>query len=363
MKVTQAFVGALLVLSSMSAVACGFEDGQVGGVAQADTAPLPRRRVTVLADTCVMDTAQISTLARRETKRVVSEVLILCLVPRADGSVGPSDPSGRAALATLTSDLHALGYKVSYGVAFTDESGQRFDGRATAAAMSRPEWRKKVAASVEELSRAADGVDVNLEKLPDAARDDVTALVTELSTAVRATRKLGVFVPPSVEAPSDLPGGEAFDVPSLARVSDRLRVMTLDYSDRTPGPTFDPGWAVDAVRLARDRSGSVPLDVAYPLYGAEFGPRGIRGVGYLDARGLAAAYGARIDRGPTGAPFFGYRSVEGEDRWVWFDDAESTLRLLRAYTPEVLPADVGVLFWGLGAEDPALFGELARRLP
>lgn len=355
-----ALVGLALALG---ATACAFEDGQVGGSAQGDLAALPRRRVTVLADTCVLDDAQKSALARKETRRVVSEVLLLCLVPQADGTVAPADPSGRAALQALTSDLHALGYKVSYGVAFTDESGQRFDGPQTAGWLSKPEWRASVVTAVEQASRNADGVDLDLEKLPDGARAPLTAFAQELGRAVRGTRRLSIFVPPSVSTPSDLPGGEAYDVPALAQAADRLRVMTLDFSDREPGPTVDPGWAVDAVRLARARSAGVPVDVAYPLYGAEFGPRGVRGLGYLEARGIAATYGATIARSPTGAPFFDYTSVEGERRAVWFDDAESTLRALRGWSGGVVEDDVGVLFWGLGGEDPALFGELARRTP
>jgi spore germination protein YaaH len=206
----------------------------------------------------------------------------------------------------------------------------------------------------------ADGVEIDLQKLPNEARPAVTALVAELAPTVRPAKRLGIFVPPSVTDPSDLPGGEAFSRRELAPHVDRMRIMTLDYSELEPGPTIDPGWAVDAVRLARTDFPNV--DVSYPLYGMDFGPRGTRPVTYLEAFGIAALAGARIDRGPSGAPFVAWRDGAGL-HFTWFDDAESTARALGAFGHDVLPPDVGVLFYGLGAEEPRLWDELAARLP
>jgi spore germination protein YaaH len=85
-------------------------------------------------------------------------------------------------------------------------------------------------------------------------------------------------------------------------------------------------------------------------------------VTYLEAFGVASLAQVRIERGPTGAPFFTWRDGAGP-HVTWFDDAESTARGLGAWTHDVLPPDVGVLFYGLGAEDPRLWDELAVRLP
>ena len=70
-----------------------------------------------------------------------------------------------------------------------------------------------------------------------------------------------------------------------------------------------------------------------------------------------------MQRGPTGTAFVPYRLFGNESHQLWFDDAESTGRVLGAWTPEVLPLDVGVLFYGLGAEDPAMFERIGARLP
>lgn len=335
----------------------GEETGTVGLRAEGQLAP---RAGAVVVDGCVLDTWQRATLARPATKRVLREVVMLCLVPREDGTVGPRDPSARAHLDGLARDLRAEGYRVHFGVAFTDESGQRYDGEQTRAFLANPAWRARFRATLPEVIAPADGVEIDLQLLPNEARSGVTAFMSEIAPLVRPAKRLGIFVPPSVTNPSDLPGGEAFSRTELAPFVDRMRIMTLDYSELEPGPTIDPGWAVDAVRLALSDFASV--DVSYPLYGTDFGPRGRRPVTYLEAVGIAAQRGAPIERGPTGAPFVAWRDG-AELHLSWFDDAESTVRALGAWSPDVLPMNVGVLFYGLGAEDPALWDEISARMP
>lgn len=347
-------------LVACALVACASPSGEeVARIGLAAETPLPARRGAVLVDGCVLDTWSRTALAQPATRKVVSEVVMLCLVPRESGEVGPRDASARASVAALVADLRRDGYSVTLGVAFTDESGQRYDGAQTRDWLSRPAFRQRLRDTLVEAAALADGVELDLQKLPNDARADVTALVSELSVALRPSKRLAVFVPPSVATPSDLPGGEAFDRVALAPLVDRLRVMTLDYSETSAGPTIDPGWAVDAGRLARRSSSNV--DVSVPLYGTDFGPRGRRSVTWFEAVAIAGT-GGTTARGPTGAPFVRY-ARDGEAHELWFDDAESTGLVLGAMTPDALPLDVGVLFYGLGAEDPSLFARLAARMP
>src|SRR5688500_16554702 len=97
---------------------------------------LPARQGALVIDGCVLATWYRSTLALPSTKRLVREVILLCLIPRLDGTVGPRDPSARQQLANLAQDLRSEGYRVHLGVAFTDESGQRYDGAQTRAFIS-----------------------------------------------------------------------------------------------------------------------------------------------------------------------------------------------------------------------------------
>ena len=344
------------------AVGCASSSGDTtSSVAQRAETPLPARAGTVIVDGCVIDPWQRATLAGAGARRVLQEVILLCLVPRFDGTVGPRDPGTVARLATLVADLKTEGYRVHLGVSFTDETGQRYDGPQTATQLSDPAWRTRFRDSLVPALAPVDGVELDLAGLPNDAQRAVTTLVTEIAAAVRPGKRLGIFVPPSVAIPSDIPGGEAFARPALAAQVDRMRIMTLDYSDQGPGPTIDPGWAVDAVRLARRDSSAV--DIAYPLYGTDFGPRGRRATTYLEAIATASSSGARIDRGPTTAPFVRYSGYGSEPHELWFDDTESTSRALAAWSHDVLPAEVGVVFYGLGAEEPGLFERLGARTP
>jgi spore germination protein YaaH len=352
-----------LVLAALatSALACGTSSGEtVDSVSSRAETPLPARAGSVVVDGCVLDTWQRATLASPAARRVLQEVVMLCLVPRLDGTVGPRDPSAQQQLATLVADLKKDGYRVQLGVAFTDETGQRYDGPQTRAFLSDATWRARFRETLAPAIAPADGVDLDLQKLPNDARQIITAFVTEVAQAVRPAKRLGVFVPPSVSTPSDLPGGEAFARVELGKQVDRMRVMTLDFSDKGPGPTIDPGWAVDAVRLARRDAPAV--DVAYPLYGTDFGPRGRRPTTYLEAIATASIARVPIEHGPTTAPFIRYSGYGGEPHELWFDDTDSTSRALAAWTYDVLPADVGVVFYGLGAEEPTLFERLGARM-
>lgn len=352
---------ALASLVLVLAAGCGSSSGEDRrDVALGLETPLPARRGTIVVDGCALDTWSRSVVARPATKRVASELVFLCLVPRESGEVGPRDPSARGQLAAMVADLRQEGWKVELGLSFTDETGQRYDGAQTRAWLARADFVAKLRDDVRDVAQLADGIDVDLQKLPSDARGDVTSMVSLLSEALRPSRRLGLFVPPSVTSPSDLPGGDAFDLGMLAPFVDRVRVATLDYSDTAAGPTIDPGWAVDAVRLAHARAANV--DVSVPLYGTDFGPRGTRTATWFEAVAIAASSGVPISRGPTNAPFVRY-TQNGELHELWFDDAASTGTTLGAWTYDVLPPDVGVVYYGLGAEEPGLFERLSARLP
>ncbi len=361
MTMTKRILLAWALGAALFAAGCSGPSGETVATVglRADT-PLPVRAGTVIVDGCELDPWQRSTLGLPGARRVLQEVILLCLVPQRDGSIGPRDPSATAALAALIADLHQVGYRVNLAVSFTDESGQRYDGKQTRDFLADAAWRTRFRETLVPAIAPADGVELDLQLLPNDARPSVTALVTELAPLVRPAKKLGIFVPPSVETPSDLAGGEAFARATLAPLVDRWRVMTLDYSDQGPGPTVDPGWAVDAARTALKDTTAV--DVALPLYGTDFGPRGHRSISWLEATGLASSSRVDIQRGPTTSPFFQYVTL-GEPHELWFDDAASTANALGAWRYDVLPPNVGVVFYGLGAEEPLLFERLAERLP
>ena len=198
--------------------------------------------------------------------------------------------------------------------------------------------------------------------LPAASRPDVEAYVGEASRAF-GLQRTELFVPPSISAPSDIPGGDAFALPTLAPFVSRFRVMTLDYSCCPgPGPTTDPTWTVDVMAFTATQAAGTPLDFSFPLFGTDFGPNGQRSVTYLEATGLAANNRVGVRRSPTGAPTFRYAGPDGVHD-VYFDDVVSTSLALSSYDATAIAPAAGIIFYGLGAEQPGLFEELSRRTP
>jgi len=341
---------------------CGFENGTVQSIGQGDSPTLVARHGAVVADGCTLDGWQRDVLSSPGAKKVLREVILLCGTPREDGHVGPEDAGARDRLAAIVKGLQTDGYQVRLGVSFTDETGVTYDGALTAKRLADPQWVATAVDAIAAFGALADGVELDLQQVPASSRTAITGFVSLLAPKIRPVRTLGVFLPPSVSDPSDLPNGEAFDVPALSAVTDRLRVMTLDYSDQA-GPTMDPGWAIDAARLAAKRAGAVSVDVAYPLYGTDFSAHGKRSISFTEAMGFAYVYHATIQRGPTLAPHLDWTDTLGVQHATWFDDGTSTLAALRAWDAATLDPKIGVVFYGFGAEDPALWNTLAGVLP
>ncbi|HEY6462036.1 MAG TPA: hypothetical protein VIY73_17840, partial [Polyangiaceae bacterium] len=227
------------------------------------------------------------------------------------------------------------------------------------ASLASTTWRASVVAAVTALAAGTDGVELELPPPPSASVDDVTSLVASLAGALGAL-PLGIFVPPGGDS-NDVAGSGAYDLGAIAPHVARVHVETLDYSCCTgaPGPTIDSGWAVDVERAAASET-TAPLDVAVPLYGWDFGPSGQRSVTYLEAQGLAASANVSPQRGPTGALYFDWTDTDGGAHETWYDDGTSTTWTLAAWDNKTLPPSVGVVFWGLGSEDPALWDTLAQ---
>jgi hypothetical protein len=353
-------VSALSVFAALATPAC-FDSGETQ-IPEAGGRELVRRRGSVIVEGCSLDSSQRATLETSGARRMLSEIVLLCLTVDEDGQVSPSDPDKRAALTAEVRALRTMGYRVLLGAGLGSSRDALSSADRGAATLANAATRSTAIATLTTLTAEADGVDLILAPLPSASRQDVRAYVGEASRAFGVART-ELFVPPSLSSPSDLPGGEAFDLPALAPLVSRFRAMTLDYSCCPgPGATTDPGWTTDVVRFLATQAGGTSIDFSYPLFGTDFGPKGQRSVTYIEAVGLAAQAGVDVGRSPTGAPTFRYGALDGAHD-VYFDDAVSTSLALSALDGSVLSPEVGVVFYGLGAEQPGLFDDLASRTP
>ena len=330
--------------------------------------PIADRYVTVVAETCSLDAWQTSTLQSPAARRLVKEVVLVCPSVRASGAITPSDPEAREALRASVVALRALGYKAKIAVTMGDDRAtfpQPYPAPRIEAAFGDVKWRAAVMTNLAPFAAMGDGLEIDLVDLPNTIRSNLTQFFIELDAAFRKTTKLAVMAPPSTTSPSDTLGGDSYDLASISQHVDRVRVMTLDFSIGTePGPTLDSGWAVDAVRFARGKvRAGVPVDVAFPVYGTDFSDLGPRFISYADGRSRAAELGIDVERDASGELNFKWIDATGRPHHTWFEDAISASRALNAWNAETLPLDVGVVIYGIGAEDPALWDTLARGLP
>jgi len=332
--------------------------------------PIVARASAVVVEGCALDDAQTTTVSQDSTRKVLGEIILLCAAIQPDATVAPLAADDRTALTAQVAALHALGYRVTIATTIGpswDAPSSPADATTTLEALD----PSTLAPNVLTLAQSAgfDGVDLALPQLEVDAKiaGSLDALVQALSGALHPSTKLYLFAPPSTQDPSDVEGADAYDLAILSRQVDRVRVMTLDYSccGAPLGPTTDPGWAVDAARFASDTSPPSQVDIAYPLYGwdTSIATGTATTVTFAQAESLATTTNATIARGPTGAPYFDYTGGDGTRHEVWFDDATSTLRALHAWDASTLPPSVGVVYYGLGAEDPKLWDAIAQVSP
>jgi hypothetical protein len=362
-------VAAFVALAAIAGVGCGSDGGGTNNrFASEGSLPIAPRTVTIVAETCSLSSLQLSSLQQPALRKVARELILICPAVRLSGEVAPTDPDARAAFARTVAQARTLGYKTRVAVTMGDDLSSfpvPYSPARAAPVLRDPAWRAKVVTALAPFAEMGDGLEMDLLALPDSSRPDVTALFIALDLAFRPRVPIGVMAPPSSSDPSDTPGGAAFDLAAVAPRVDRVRMMTLDFSccGQAPGPSIDSGWAVDVARYGKSKAGNVPVDIAFPLYGTDFSDLGESFVDYTDGRAIADVFGITPQRAVGGELNFDWTDAAGRNHQTWYPDALTASRVLHAWDSSVLPLDVGVVLYGLGSEDPALWTILAGGLP
>lgn len=322
------------------------------------------RRAAVLVDGCALDDWQQASLTQTETRQVLDEVVLRCLTLGEDGSISPSDMTSRDNLKTQISDLQKKGYQVSLAVTARDTNGNDYTPQKLLSILQNSGLRNRATSELAILAPTANYLELALPPLPDSGRAVFKQWVDELATTVRPLTRLGLLAPPSSMQPSDVAGGNAIDLATNASSFDRVRLMTIDYSfgESAGGPTTEPNWIAEVAELAASRTAltGARFDIALPLYGVDFSPRGEHQVSYYEAVGLAQHNARQIERAPGKALHFEWTEADGTGHQTWFDDAASIGHYQSSFD-SLIDSSVGILYYGLGYEDPTVFAQLSRR--
>ncbi len=319
-----------------------------------------KRNGTVVVESCGIDPWQTATLEADDTRAVVGDVILICLYVR-DGIAEPLAPADRASVSAVVASLQQRGYRVQLGVTTGEDPTA---GQSTLDSVLADSTRRAaLTASISAYAPLANGITVVPPALAAKSEASFRAFVSELSAAV-PNRKISLFAPPQSMTPSDVPAGDAIKLAALANQLSHSYLMTLDLHccDGEPGPTTASDWISTVVSFARPQVGTSTLSFSLPLYGTYFGNgQRQRQVSYLEAAGLAAHHHIEVRRhDDTDSLYFTFSEAGGVST-IYFDDSQSLLRTLSEVDQQV-PAEVGVLYYGLGSEDPALFRNLKERM-
>ena len=198
---------------------------------------------------------------------------------------------------------------------------------------------------------AFDGIDVDYERIPAAARANFTAFVTSLAQKLHAAgKKLSVTV---YAKTSDVTwnGAGAEDWTAIGAAADEVKIMAYDYHESSTGPgDITPlPWLDQVATYAESVIPSKKIVIGLPWYGYDWGSSSTRSVTWASAMTTAQTMGATVTHDASGEATFSYA-----DHVVYFQDAAAYAKKIELLTQKH-SGIAGIANWLAGAEDPAIW--------
>lgn len=235
-----------------------------------------------------------------------------------------------------------------------------WDGQAVATLVSTPAGRERHAEALTQLAVANgyQGIDIDYESVPAAARANFTAFVELLAQKLHGARKqLSVTVHPKTSDTTTRNGPGSQDWRALGAAADTIKIMAYNYSWSTSpaGPIAPLDWLNNVVTYAESVIPAKKIIVGLPWYGYDW--LGTSGTSLLHSQAVAIAQqnNATITRdAASGEATFTYSG-----RTVFFQDATAYTRKVDSILARH-PGIGGFAHWRAGGEDPATWNTVAR---
>ncbi|CAA7599876.1 Glycoside hydrolase superfamily [Acididesulfobacillus acetoxydans] len=278
-----------------------------------------------------------------------------------DGN-GNVKPSGKVDL-SLKSLVQKHGAKA---YALVDNmAGGGFDANLARRVLANPATRARFISNLVNLTTKDgwDGISIDIEKTPPAERNDFSAFVSALHTALKAKDKvLNISIPAKyVDDPKDLWSG-AYDYAAIGKAADQVVLMTYDEHGMgtTQGPIAANGWVNRVITYAL---GKIPKDkivMGLPVYSYDWGsnkPTQPVYQSYAQAMANAKKFGAPLlYDAHNQVPHYQY-TTKGVRHEVYLENAESLNVKMQYAEKHQLH---GVAIWRLGMEDPSVWNDVAK---
>lgn len=208
-----------------------------------------------------------------------------------------------------------------------------------------------------------DGIALDIEKIPPADRNNYSALITDLQSALKVKDKiLNISIPAKYQDdPNDLWHG-AFDYAAIGKAADQVVLMTYEEHGitTTQGPIASWGWVNRVIKYALGRIPNEKIIMGLPVYASNWAsnrPTVPSYFSYAQATALAKKYGVNIlyDESQQ-VPHYSYTDG-GVRHEVYLENVRSLSAKLNIAKQNQLH---GVAIWRLGIEDPTVWSDVLK---
>lgn len=196
------------------------------------------------------------------------------------------------------------------------------------------------------LSQGCDGINIDMEGIPTADRDNFSLFMQEL---YQVLHEEGLTV--SVAAPAKVAGSSwhaGFDYSAMGDCVDYLIIMAYDYSTSAPGASAPISWVEQVVSYARTYVPTEKIILGIGLYGRDWN---------VEKNTCTTVYQSTLDQllassrskvlgfdPNTFTPYIDYLDDNGSQHRVWYENRKSLDEKMAVALENNLP---GVSFWRL----------------
>lgn len=223
-------------------------------------------------------------------------------------------------------------------------------GTLLSSSTARSNFIKQIAELVQ--TRGYDGVDLDLEGVPENARQAFVQLTRDLKAVLKPMNKMLSLSLPAKENES-ISWRKGYDYAGLGAVADRVTIMTYDqhYSGGEPGPVAALDWVERVMRFASTQIPKQKLLMGIGSYGYDWPPTGkAQSVTVEKVRDLLQSHGVTPSWDQQAqVPHFSYVDDEGRRHQVWYENQDSLAKKVALAKSLGLR---GLTVWRLGFPPP-----------
>lgn len=235
--------------------------------------------------------------------------------------------------------------------------------------LATPESRKAFIDNVVTLMQdyGFDGVNIDTEYINVADRDKLSMLIKELKTAFADQGYvLTISIPGKMSDDPNNSWSGPFDYAAIGQYADEVVVMMYlehGYPGSPPGPISSVGFIEKILQFTVTQIPADKIVAAVPVFGSDFSLDG------KDSKSLYLSYDQVMKRAKANnamvifddkskTPMFRYTDTLGQQREVWFENAESM-----AYKMDIINKWNlnGIALWRMGMEDPLAWDSISAK--